>query len=287
MPDRNKLYELSVSQFTGFVHCRYSWYLSHVAHGGGLRLKKPFLPTPIKLGAIWDTFQNHWYGSEPFSRDTCTDLCNQYALSDIDTAKVFALIRAWYKMDFDIRREEAIPQFEFSNPSNDTNLSYHGIIDVLYPGLIIENKLTGRPDTFRSIFTIHNQLAMYLMSQPHIHHVIVRAVTVPQLRLKKGEGVEEYTARMATDITARPSKYYLGYDRDANTFGIKYYRPEFNIDSFKQDFTNVVVDIHECFDDHTLCYQDKLSCFVPAQCMYLPVCQTGQVNFDMYEVKQL
>ena len=59
---------VSVSQLTTFTHCRYRWYLHYISYGG-IRLKDEHLPLPMRLGSIWDEFQNAWYMGRSFKEE--------------------------------------------------------------------------------------------------------------------------------------------------------------------------------------------------------------------------
>jgi hypothetical protein len=287
---------ISPSQYTSFVHCRQAWYFGYLAdcsriwpdknYGGmyGIQLKPKHLPLPIKLGAIWDRFQNAWYAGERFKPANLMSYCDYYDLGDYDVCKLSALCKAWYKMDWDIDREGAITQSEFHVPS--LGFIFHGILDVLYLDYIVENKLSGSPRRFESIFNFHDQAAVYLLAHPDASHLIIRAVQIPMLRPKREEPSMEFRDRVYSDIISRPSHYFIGFDRKAGTFGIKFWRSEFDIDGLVADFEHVHADMERCRADKSLCYQDKLSCYVPAQCMYLPICRDGGVSDELYEPRQ-
>ena len=270
---------ISVSQLTTFCHCRYSWYLHYISYGG-IRLKDEHLPLPIRLGSIWDEFQNHWYTGKSF-KAKFDPLIDKYDIPDDVRAKLHALISAWYKMSWDI------PQTGQSQVKFTTG-PLRGVLDILYAddNYFLENKLTGRPEQYKSKFTIHNQASSYFLSDPSLKYVIVRPTRTPLLKLGKKETLETFQARVKSDILSRPSHYFLGFDRTKNTFGIKFHRGEFDLEGFKQDVKHVLLDINNCRDDHNKCYQDKLSCFVPAQCEYLSICETGGVNWHMFDAPE-
>ena len=276
---------ISPSGYTSFCHCRQAWYFSYIKE---LSLRKRHLPLPIKLGAIWDSFQTSIYNSTHFTPKDLMDACDAYDLDDYSAAKLFALVRGWHKMGFEIDVTGAKTQAEFHMGGFDypnDNFCFHGFVDVLYPTYFIENKLSGSPDRFRSPFNTYDQLGIYFLAHPACDHAIIRAVRAPQLKPKKLEDTEAFRDRIFADILSRPSFYFMGYDRKAATFGIKFWRSEYDFNMLARDFGNVHADMTACRADNTLCYQDKLSCNVPTQCMYLPICQTGGVNGDLYMVK--
>ena len=300
MNDNAEIYTLSPSQYTSFTHCRYAWYLSYRAdcsqvwpgagvEGLGIRLKDEYLPNPIKLGAIWDTFQNAYYNKERFSPDVLMELCDRYDLDDGNTAKMFGLVRAWHKMKFTIDLEGAEPQHEFKFKQTEfmkRPFEFHGIMDVKFPEYIVDNKLSGCPKRFQKVFNFHDQAATYLLAHPDAKSIIIRAVQAPMLKLGKAEDSEAFRDRIVKDIISRPSHYFLGYDREKGDFGIRFWRGEFDIEGLQKDFEHVFEDIQACVQDRGRCYQDKLSCYVPTQCMYLPVCETGGVSDTLYKPKQ-
>jgi hypothetical protein len=283
---------ISPSQYTSFVHCRYAWYLGYLAdcdniwpdrrYDGmyGIQLKPAHLPLPIKLGAIWDRFQNAWYSRAKFAPSQLMAYCDYYDLDDYSVCKLHALCKAWHKMGWAIDRDDAESQVEFHVDHG--KFSFHGVLDVLYQDHIVENKLSGSPRRFENIFNFHDQAAIYLLAHPDHNTFIVRAVQTPMQRPKKLEASTEFRDRIYREIMAAPSKYWIGYDRKASTFGIKYWRSEFSMDALVEDFEHVHADMERCRADKSLCYQDKLSCYVPAQCMYLDVCKSGGVS-DQYE----
>ena len=288
-----KLPTISPSGYTSFTHCRQSWYYGYLADpskiwpgipatGLGIGLKPKHLPFPIKLGAIWDDFQNAFYAGAVFRPDDLMALCDHYDLDDNSTAKMFGIIKAWKRLKFNIDITNATPQAEF-HLEHPTGFRFHGILDVLYPDHIVENKFSGSPKRFQKVWNFHDQAAIYFLAHPDATHIIIRAVQNPQLRPKRFEDSATFRDRIADDIISRPSHYFLGYKRETRTFGIKFWRKEFDIDGLVKDFEHVHRDMEACRADPTLCYPDKLSCSVPGTCMHLPICESGGVSDELYE----
>lgn len=280
---------LSHSSKVAFIRCRRLLYYQKVLK---LAVKPEMLALPVKLGAIWDEFIQSLYSGVKF-KDRFWELVDKYSLDDTDVAKIFALMQAH-------RDLELTPVYETSDGGifrgcqqkfefvEDGDVTVIGYIDRAYSDHIVETKLTSRPDFYFQVHNISSQIGTYFLSNPDYKYCTVEAVRVPDVktgsRKFSDESMDDYQRRVKGEILSKPSHYFPGLDRKAKTYGKRFWRGEFNLEELMHDYACVNEEINRCLEDGTInpFYKNRMSCYVPAACGFLPICDTGNVSESIF-----
>lgn len=264
---------MSHSSRNDWCSCRLKYWYHKVM---GISTKDHKVSEPIKAGKIWDWYIENRYKSDDTDFVWYADLLQ---LADFNMAKLMALAKAFEMLELRIDPVNLLGcqyKFEFDNKM--------GYIDRAYTDHIVETKLSGRPDFYKKISNIAPQVGTYLLSNPDYQHVIMEIVRMPTLRPAKDEQLDAFYDRVYKDVIARPSYYFLGFDRKARTFGIKYHRNEFDLDEIRAIYDMVSKDIELCLK-HDLWYPNRAVCYSPGPCFYLAICETGNVSEITYNTK--
>jgi len=274
---------ISHSSRNDFCRCRQLYYYRKVL---GIQIKRKMLPGAVKMGTIFDKFITSLYNEEKF-KELFWHLINVYDLSDSGVARLYAPIKAFITIGMRIDREGFIGcqrAFEYI----DGDIVVTGFIDRGYNNYLVETKFSTRPDFYHRIHAITSQVSTYLLSNKKYEYVIIEAVRAPSLKTGygkySGEDSESYMNRIYQDILSRPSHYFPGFNRDEKTFGKRFWRSEFPLDEIKRDYQLITADIRRATEENAF-WQNFQSCFVPSQCLYLPICETGVVSELIYEQK--
>uniref|UniRef100_A0A6M3LK74 PD-(D/E)XK nuclease superfamily protein n=1 Tax=viral metagenome TaxID=1070528 RepID=A0A6M3LK74_9ZZZZ len=284
---------LSHSSRETFIRCRQSFYLSRIKH---ISIRNSMLPLPVKLGAIWDKYMESRYLGVKFM-DKFWSMIDEYGIeSDMDVAKIYALIQAHRKLEMEPQYETADGgmfrgcqhRFEFTEDGDFTVIGY---IDRAYSDHIVETKLTARPDFYFQIHNITSQIGTYFLSNPEYKYAVIESTRVPGLRTGAGkysdESPDAYRDRIISEIISKPSYYFLGFNRDTRTFGKKFWRGEFDMEELMRDYFYVNQEICRAMEDGDgAFYKNRKACYVPGPCFYLNICDTGVCSESIYEVKE-
>ncbi len=266
-----------------YCRCRQLYYYRKIL---GIQVKRKMLPAAVKMGLIWDKFMTANYNKKKF-KDRFWHLVDVWDMSDSDVAKLYSLIRAFMVIDIKIDRDgfkSCQNAFEYI----DGNIVVTGLIDRAYISHFAEVKLSTRPDFYHKIHNITSQAATYFLSNDQFEYCIIEAVRLPSLKTGygkySGEDSESYKNRIFGDIIARPSHYFPGFNRDQKTFGKRFWRSEFPLEEIKRDYHLITRDIQRAIAENAFC-QNFMACYVPSQCAYLPICETGTVSESIYQIK--
>jgi hypothetical protein len=133
------------------------------------------------------------------------------------------------------------------------------------------------------------QLGTYLMANEAWDSATLEAVRTPSLRTGQGryseEDPEEYEERVYGDIVSRPGHYFLGWDRKTRTYGVKFWRSEFDLDEIFSTYVHVLRELKNTLE-HGAWYGNNLACHVPTPCLYLPIKRSGVVSEEIYERRE-
>jgi len=281
---------LSHSSRETFIRCRQAFYLSRIKR---ISVRNSMLPLPVKLGAIWDKYMESRYLGTKFM-DKFWAMIDEYGIeSDMDVAKIYGLIKAHRTLEMEPYYETSDGgvfrscQHKFEIPGEFPIIGY---IDRAYSDHIVESKLTARPDFYFQIHNITSQIGTYFLSNPEYKYAVIESTRVPGLRTGAGkysdESPQAYQSRIVGEILSKPSYYFLGFNRDAKTFGKKFWRGEINLEELMQDYLYVNKEIQRAINDGDgAFYKNRKACYVPGPCFYLPVCDTGAVSEGIFEVK--
>jgi hypothetical protein len=277
---KHKLPAISYSRLTDFIRCRQLYYHAVIQ---GLNVKPHQLPEPLKLGQAWSAFTRFIYEDTPFY-----EALELLQLSPEQTAKISALARAYRDLKIYINRDRLIScEFGIYVPVGQNQII--GSIDRAYEGHIVESKLSTRPDFYTQRENVAYQLGTYFLGNEEWESATMEVVRTPSLRTGQGKYSEEdpgeYEERLYGDIISRPGHYFLGWDRETRTYGVKFWRSEFDLDEIYSTYVHVLREIHDTLE-HGAWYPNNLACHVPAACPYLPIKRSGVVSEEVYERRE-
>lgn len=275
---KRKLPAISYSRLTDFISCREKYKYGVV---DGLKIKPHRLPEAMKAGRAWDLIIRSRYEDVPDYQNEIESL----RLSDEQTAKLNALRRGFMDLEVSINNDEFLGcQYQIFYPVGKHAVT--GYVDRAYDDHIIETKLSVRPEFYQQKENILYQLGTYLLSNEQWEFVIMEIVRYPGMKMGQGkfsdESPEAYENRVHSDIISRPSYYFPGWDRKSRTFGMKLWRSEFDLDQVFRTYALVCDELKRAVI-HNAWWPNKLTCHIPAPCVYLPICRTGVVSEEIYQ----
>jgi hypothetical protein len=178
------------------------------------------------------------------------------------------------------------------------NIIVTGFYDRLYENYFVENKYTSQPDAYETKFKITSQVGTYFLVNPALEYVIMELTVPPGQRpLTSGksrpldESPEEYNERIRHDIMKSPSKYFIGYDRTTKSYGVKFYRTEFEsaglLDELKDRYNEIGLEIKQRMENDSW-YKEETGCMMyNSTCEYYDICSTdGYMNEERYELRE-
>jgi len=283
---------ISNSQLTFWDTCRRKYFLRYIC---GV-IRHPYkMPAPVKAGKLWDIAMGVRYKQIPAS--TINETIEEYEIDPFDVAKVKALFKAHRKIfgevdTFNIEYQKEISRI-ISN-ENKEKIVAKGITDFSFSHHFIEMKLTGRPQYYDNVYSMTPQSAMYFLLNPDFEYCIVKIVRIPDKRksYKTPEDPDLFERQILTDILSRPSHYFIGYKREINDYGIKFYRDDFPLNAIKEKLIKVHMDIQqgEAEDNVHHFYEQRTGCMSYGQrCEYMEICETqqGQASELLYTIDEV
>ena len=273
-----KLPAISYSRLADFIRCKQRYKHAVI---DGLEVKPKHLPEPIKLGTGWDVFIRSLYNKE---YELSTEL-QSLQLNPIQTAKISALTRAYVDLEIQNRTDRLLGcQYKIHAPIGQNQII--GYVDRAYQNHIIETKLSARPDFFKQRENLNYQLSTYFMGNEAWDYADVEITRVPALRPKPDESAEAYGERCYGDIISRPAFYFQGWDRKTRTFGVRFWRSEFDLDEIFHTYVWVLKELRDTVKRGSW-YPNNLACHVPAPCPFLPIKKSGVISPEIYEKREV
>ena len=270
---------MSHSSRSSWTRCRQKYYYSQIM---GVRNRPHLLGSPLKIGIVIDKFMESRYMLFPFKKPY-DDLVKKYNLSDVDSAKTYAIIKAYFDLEMKVD-SGGIAQYEFLYKGEKAKVK--GFMDCFYGDHIDEVKTSGRPDFYQKKHNLTSQLGTYFLAEPNAEYANVKIIRVPALKFNADkESIEQYQDRLYTSIISRPSYYFIGFKKLKRTWGKKFYRNEFPIDQIKQDYEKMSADIIQAARDES--FYQSFNCYCPGNCEFLPICTTGGVSEEIYEYRKV
>ena len=274
-------FSMSYSRGRSWAKCR---RLYHYEYRLGLQLKPEYQSIPLRLGSLASKYLGYIHsesksGLKPMSESL------QDALQGVEDVKrtpfmaLEVLMSEYQYMDVcNIKGEaekEGVWQEEgFPRVHGFLDLAEHGSTEDV-PIWGWEFKYSGRMSNW-SKFVLTPQLSTYFLCFPTMPRVTVRVFRNPDLRKGAKEGIEEFLARLRTDIKRRP-KYYIE--------DMVYWREEFDLIGWKNQLKAIHRDILKAEEEDSF-YSNQTACFSPWQCDYYPICSTdGLIPENMYQNK--
>jgi hypothetical protein len=272
-----KLPAISYSSLTDFIHCKLR-YKHRVIEG--LQMKPQYLPEPLKLGRAWDSYIRYLHDGTDHQPEI-----HSLLLTDIQQAKINALARAYLDLEIIIKKEGLIGcQYKIHVPVGQEQII--GYVDRAYENHIIETKFSSRPDFYKKRENLTYQLGTYFMGNEAWEYADVEITRVPALKPKPDESAEAYEERCYGDIIGRPAFYFIGWNRKTRTYGVRFWRSEFDLDEIFRTYVYVLEEIRTTLKRGSW-YPNTLACHVPAPCPYLPIKKSGVVSPEIYERKEV
>ncbi len=280
---------LSNSGIKSFIECPRKYYLGSIK---GIKVKEELKSDAVKIGSMVDS----WV-TQPGA------LANKFICpSDVINLayeKATAICKAFDKMikplpaSIQGQKEFAIKQ--------DGHPTITGKIDLAGSNFFMELKCTTRPEFYINKYWIHDQMGTYFLANSKYEYGILLCIVVPKLKQTgsfKDETLEEYRDRCYRDMCNRPVEYFKGYKKEKRTFGVKFYRTEFDLDALQVRYKVIGKQVQESLKakwvgdkiNDCICegywYQNRSNCISPFVCDYLQVCDTGGVSKDIYEYRK-
>ncbi len=270
---------ISQSQKKDFHLCKRLYYLKHIE---GYSLKQEHLSNAVKIGQLWDKVEQVVFGQA--TMDDVGDIIEIFEIDWFDVVKVKALWKVKEKLiDPDTRcvcqkTIEATVDIPDLNSIDGTlrQLNIKGILDRAYPNYFVESKLTTRPTFYSEPYPATVQIGTYFMLDKTLSHCIMELTRPPELRPKDYENSEEYGERCYKDIISKPSRYFIGYNRENNSFGITLYRSEFDLDELEFSYAMILHQLNDMkqigfesfYKEHSTCNN-----VYGRKCEFLPICE--------------
>lgn len=182
-------------------------------------------------------------------------------------------------------KESGNKQFsEWTFPLNIT-----GFYDRKYPTYFCEDKLSSKPDFYLDPYHLQSQCGTYFLADPNLEYVIMEVVRFPQdnYNKRKEEIPEEVYKKTYDAVLSKPSTYFLGYNREKKMYGKKFYRGEFDLESIKQRYQQVVIEIMAARWNGNFYKNDRVcSNILPGIiCEYQSVCRNQNVSDEIYKIR--
>ena len=314
-----RIIPLSHSSVSDFCTCHYLYYLKKIL---GIEVRPPFLSSALKAGQLWDSTKQLHLGEKKSLRD----IINKYEIDDYTVAKVKAIYSAYKYLEIEVdpgyelqakidmtydiilppsqfvpsitvgdnHAKEVVNLWKEANDQAEDErkwkfpLKITGFYDRKYQRYFTEDKLSGRPEFYLDPFHIQSQNSTYFLADPSLEYCIEEVVQFPlQKELKKKEETPtQIYERIFSDILSRPSKYFIGYTRESNRYGRKFFRGEFDLKAAEERYKQIVIELLSCrwsgnfYKNFTMCGN-----IYGHNCDFQTVCKTGNISETMYSIR--
>ena len=243
-------------------------------------MKSQHLTEPLKLGRAWDAYNRYLYDGTDYQPEI-----TPLQFTDLQQAKINALATAYQDLEINIKKDGLLGcQYKIHVPVGQEQII--GYVDRAYKDHIIETKFSSRPDFYKHRENLTYQLGTYFMGNEAWGYADVEITRVPSLRPKADESAEAYEERCYGDIIGRPAFYFIGWDRKTRTYGVRFWRSEFDLDEIFRTYVYVLEEIKTTLRRGSW-YPNNLACHVPAPCQFLPVKKSGVVSPEIYKRKEV
>jgi len=301
---RNEL-TLSYSTIRNSI-CKRKLYWSYIA-GIQLIIK----PLPMRLGEIageflndfhsqptekppngykWCKYGNHWHilGASYNCKEgiKLDDLKDSEGNLPYQIMAMLGLFKGYKEKEFNSMKGIVQARFEWFEEGYPHIIGYMDL--KTYDKIGYEFKYSSRPDAYKEKFIIQDQVATYFLGNPTLKRITVRAIQVPQLKLAKNEGLEDYRDRVYQDFLNRP----LHYINDTS-----FWRNEFNYDEIREKYKMIANEIQRFIEmggmkyfyqsnGPNTCFGETMGTAV-SNCEYLQICESGVVSDQLYKRREI
>ena len=298
--DTGRIIPLSKSLIDNYLTCHWLCYLQNFR---GVRVRDSQTSNALKMGFLWDLVLQKHLGSKDKKGNPIDipEAINRYEIEAREVAKVKAVYRAYKELEIKtepggelqakIDLSYVTERDEREQPYNWSKVAITGYYDRKYDGYFVENKLSGRPDSYLDPFHIQSQVGTYFLADPSLKYCIMEICRTPDLKSTgshKDEDMDTYQERVFQDIISRPSHYFIGWSSERKTYGRKFMRSEFDLDEVAHRYKCVAKEIQAAWMWNQF-YKEDRSCgqILPGiKCDILPICRYGKFNDDMFTIRR-
>ena len=207
-------------------------------------------------------------------------------MRDYDIAQVESVYKAFAELvvprkDGMVGTQQRFDLYLEANNANEIDVNVIGFFDRLYVDHFAENKFSSRPENYiENVFNISSQIGTYFLANPAMEYVIMEVARTPSIKLGKYEKVDEYADRLYEDVLRRPAYYFPGYSFAKKTYGVVFYRAEFErwFDEMAARYKIIAREIVERMKNDTWYRCEQCCNLYNAPCEFYRICENGQGN---------
>jgi len=276
---QTKTFKMSHSTVQDYITCKRKFWLRHIQ---GIQVKTHLLPLPLKRGILWDKLQDLHYGACKIA--DINGWIKKLRMSDMETARIKGLYKAFKECVSPYRYGLIGLQQHFEYHHTDTingEIFVHGYYDRLYKKWFAECKLTTKPKYYEDPFYIRSQVGTYFGADDSLERVNLEVTLVPAQRYYQAgrnrtsaETPSEFQNRVYEDVMDRPAFYFKGYDRRKKTYGWDFHRSNFNAESMKTRYSQVIREIKERSQRNAWYEEDKSCMLFDKECEFMDICRS-------------
>jgi hypothetical protein len=263
-------FDLSKSQKESWERCPYKWYLENIR---GIKKRREKQSPALKMGSELGRLVSGVGKPEVFTRDQ-------------EFNKQLCALMARIIKEYELLPTEDV-EYEYSGDRN----GFTGKIDILVPKIktFYELKFTTDPTRYTNKPSAATQLKGYFYLKPEYPECWMLPVQVSKLKDKKGqEDPLEKMNRIEADVRKRMNFYFPNYNPDRKPplpkWGTKFHNREFDLVEFERGIQWAKMEIQrECRAMYFP--QRTANCEAPFNCDFLPIFNTGGVNWATFERK--
>lgn len=150
----------------------------------------------------------------------------------------------------------------------------------------IERKFTSSPKYYETVWAMQDQVGTYFLADDKMKYCIMELACYPTIRPRfnatkndPADTVESFTQRLKDKILEEPAKCFKGLNMAEKTWGLKFYRNEFDLDMIRERYLKRAQRIRDNVDagwyemNTTACES-----IYGRQCEFLSICKTGAVG---------
>lgn len=269
-------FEISYSAMKLFERCPQAYCLSQI-----IGIESVVKSDPIKIGKYVDNVF-----ADKLGMDSLEEIEEGEEEKYLWLFKARAIVEGIKHYELVIPLKQYEKQKEFTiNQDNMPRL--HGFLDFAKDDHFCELKVTSKPEIYKDKFMIEDQIATYFLSDQKYKYCNMLIIKVPELKIDKNEDIYKYYERCRKDIIGRPY-FYFGENFNARekTFGMRFYRNDFNLDDLVKKYRFVYDEIKMCINKNYW-MRRKSACLFPFLCEFKTVCELdGKIPEELYKHKE-
>lgn len=188
-----------------------------------------------------------------------------------------------YELDTPLKQYEKQKEFTLNQ---DNILRLHGFLDFAKNDHFCKLEVTNKPEIYKDKFMISDQTATYFLSNPNYKYCNILIIKIPELKLDKNEDILDYYERCRKDVIGRPCFYFgENFNAQEKTFGMRFYRNDFNLDDLVKKYRFICDEIKMCID-RNYWMRRKSACLCPFPCDFKTICELdGKIPEKLYKFK--